>query len=194
MSIDYQRICGLYDTIIHEIFKCIEEDSPSYWDGETNRMVYSKEYLYAYSYLQKAMWRLNDTVEMEPYYAEEDFKHYGLENLSDVRLRIEGYLEDTDKRFHDNCYEYNQYDTIINEYKTVIKKSDNHRVLFGKYRELHHRMVQLKLIDSEIKMLQSSADLLKRKMIKCKFIDDDNSMFDVVDNIISLASELQVEF
>ena len=75
----------------------------------------------------------------------------------------------------------------------MIKKSDNHRVLFGKYRELHHRMVQLKLIDSEIKMLQSSADLLKRKMIKCKFIDDD-SMFDVVDNIISLASELQVEF
>lgn len=55
-------------------------------------------------------------------------------------------------------------------------------------------MVQLKLIDSEIKMLQSSADLLKRKMIKCKFIDDDDSMFDVVDNIISLASELQVEF
>ena len=53
MSIDYQRICGLYDTIIHEIFKCIEEDSPSYWDGETNRMVYSKEYLHAYSYLQR---------------------------------------------------------------------------------------------------------------------------------------------
>lgn len=194
MSIDYQRICGLYDTIIHEIFKCIEEDSPSYWDGETNRMVYSKEYLHAYSYLQKAMWRLNDTVEMEPYYAEDDFKHYGLENLSDVRLRIEGYLDDTTKRFPDTCYEYNQYDLIINEYKTVIKKSDNHGVLFGKYRELHHRMVQLKLIDSEIKMLQSSADLLKRKMIKCKFIDDDDSMLDVVDNIISLASELQVEF
>ena len=194
MSIDYQRICGLYDTIIHEIFKCIEEDSPSYWDGETNRMVYSKEYLHAYSYLQKAMWRLNDTVEMEPYYAEDDFKHYGLENLSDVRYRIEGYLEDTTKRFPDNCYEYNQYDPIINEYKTVIKKSDNHGVLFGKYRELHRRMVQLKLIDSEIKMLQSSADLLKRKMIKCKFIDDDNSMFDVVDNIISLASDLKVEF
>ena len=194
MSIDYQGMCELYNTIIHEIFKCIEEDSPSYWDGETNRMVYSKEYLHAYSYLQRAMWRLNDTVEMEPYYAEDDFKHYGLENLSDVRYRIEGYLEDTTKRFQDNCYEYNQYDTIINEYKTVIKKSDNHRVLFGKYRELHHRMVQLKLIDSEIKMLQSSADLLKRKMIKCKFIDDDDSMFDVVDNIISLASELQVEF
>ena len=194
MSIDYQRICGLYDTIIHEIFKCIEEDSPSYWDGETNRMVYSKEYLHAYSYLQKAMWRLNDTVEMEPYYAEDDFKHYGLENLSDVRLRIEGYLEDTDKIFHDNCYEYKSYDDIITEYKTVIKKSDDHNILFGKYRELHRRMVQLKLIDSEIKMLQSSADLLKRKMIKCKFIDDDNSMFDVVDNIISLASELQVEF
>ena len=58
MSIDYQRIYGLYDTIIHEIFKCIGEDSPSYWDGETNRMVYTKEYLHAYSYLQKAMWRL----------------------------------------------------------------------------------------------------------------------------------------
>lgn len=194
MSIDYQGMCELYNTIIHDIFKCIEEDSPSYWDGETNRMVYSKEYLHAYSYLQKAMWRLNDTVEMEPYYAEDDFKHYGLENLSDVLYRIEGYLDDTDKRFPDNCYEYNDYDDIIIEYKTVIKKTDNHGVLFGKYRELHHRMVQLKLIDSEIKMLQSSADLLKRKMIKCKFIDDDNSMFDVVDNIISLASDLKVEF
>ena len=193
MSIDYQGMCELYNTIIHDIFKCIEDDSPSYWDGETNRMVYSKEYLHAYSYLQKAMWRLNDTVEMEPYYAEDDFKHYGLENLSDVLYRIEGYLDDTDKRFPDNCYEYNDYDDIIIEYKTVIKKSDNHGVLFGKYRELHHRMVQLKLIDSEIKMLQSSADLLKRKMIKCKFIDDDNSMFDVVDNIISLASDLKVE-
>ena len=123
MSIDYQGMCELYNTIIHDIFKCIEDDSPSYWDGENNRMVYSKEYLHAYSYLQKAMWRLNDTVEMEPYYAEDDFKHYGLENLSDVLYRIEGYLDDTDKRFPDNCYEYNDYDDIIIEYKTVIKKS-----------------------------------------------------------------------
>lgn len=194
MSQDYKGMCELYDTIIREIFECIEKDSPAYWDGETNRMVYSKEYLHAYSYLQRAMWRLGDTIEMEPYYAEEDFKHYGLENLSNVRHRIAGYLDDTDKKFPEKCYEYKSYDDIMAEYETVIKKSDDHNVLFGKYRELHHRMVQLKLIDSEIKMLQSSADLLKRKMIKCKFIDDDDSMLDVVDNIISLASELQVEF
>ena len=88
---------------------------------------YSEEYLKAYSYLQRADWRLDEVENMKQYYNEEDFKYFGLENLYNVRNRIEHYLKSTKIKFSDSIYEYNKYDEVYVDFKKerlTIKASE----------------------------------------------------------------------
>ena len=115
MKIDYNELCNFYTSIYNMIFTEIDTFYPNTYDGMVVK--YSEEYLKAYSYLQRAGWRLNEVENMKQYYDEEDFKYFGLENLYDVRNRIEHYLKSTKVKFSDSIYEYNKYDEVYVDFK-----------------------------------------------------------------------------
>ena len=115
MKIDYNELCNFYTSIYNMIFAEIDTFYPNTYDGMVVK--YSEEYLKAYSYLQRAGWRLNELKNMKQYYDEEDFKYFGLENLYDVRNRIEHYLKSTKVKFSDSIYEYNKYDEVYKDFK-----------------------------------------------------------------------------
>lgn len=144
-NINYEEIGGYYGKIIDEIFNCLWEDTPPSYDKENcNWTGYSEEYLNAYGYLQKAEWRLNDINEMKKYWDNEDYVHFGLENLHEVRFRIGEYLEHTSFKFQDWVYDYKKYDKIvIDKYSTL--KSERHHGIFKKYADL---MCKESVIDS----------------------------------------------
>lgn len=125
MNIDYNKLCDFYTSIYNMIFTEIYTFYPNTYDGMVVK--YSEEYLKAYSYLQRADWRLNEVENMKQYYNEEDFKYFGLENLYNVRNRIEHYLKSTKIKFSDSIYEYNKYDEVYVDFKKerlTIKASE----------------------------------------------------------------------
>lgn len=115
MKIDYDEICDFYISIYNMIFTEIDTFYPNTYEGMVVK--YSEEYIKAYSYLQRAGWRLEEVKDMKQYYNEEDFKYFGLENLYNARNRIEHYLKNVEIEFTDSVYKYNQYDDIYADFK-----------------------------------------------------------------------------
>ena len=115
MKIDYGELCDFYISIYDMIFTEIDTFYPNTYEGMVVK--YSEEYLKAYSYLQRAGWRLEEVMNMKQYYDEEDFKYFGLENLYNVRNRIEHYLKNVEIEFTDSIYKYNQYDDVYADFK-----------------------------------------------------------------------------
>lgn len=152
MKIDYNEICTVYGNIIRNIFRCLNEDTPPIYDKENHNFKYSDEYLNAYGYLQKAEWRLADTEEMKNHWVEEDFVHYGLENLLNVRNRISHYLHDTDFKFPDCVYDYKKYDDVLKIFCSELRNTKGNEEKFTYYMNLHYhegRIVHIKWLIEE---------------------------------------------
>ena len=160
MKIDYDEICDFYISICNMIFTEIDVFYPNTYEDMVVK--YSDEYLKAYSYLQRAGWRLEEIKEMKQYYDEEDFKYFGLENLYDVRNRIEHYLNDVEIEFTDSVYTYNQYDDIYADFKKerlTTKASEKFAYYETKLlqrNEYDYVLNSLTLLNSDIKNIINS--------------------------------------
>lgn len=111
IEINYKKISTYY----HEIISYILYTSKEY-DYD--------EYLNAYSYLERAIWRLNEIQEMSDFYNEKDFFYFGMENLSNARHRIQHYLEDTETELF-NDLKYKKYDGLVIDYYQPIRLNQN---------------------------------------------------------------------
>lgn len=160
MKIDYDEICDFYISICNMIFTEIDVFYPNTYEDMVVK--YSDEYLKAYSYLQRAGWRLEEVKDMKQYYDEEDFKYFGLENLYDVRNRIEHYLNDVEIEFTDSVYTYNQYDDIYSDFKKerlTTKASEKFAYYETKLlqrNEYDYVLNSLTLLNSDIKNIINS--------------------------------------
>lgn len=160
MKIDYDELCDFYISICNMIFTEIDTFYPNTYEDMVVK--YSDEYLKAYSYLQRAGWRLEEVKEMKQYYDEEDFKYFGLENLYDVRNRIEHYLNDVEIEFTDSVYTYNQYDDIYADFKKerlTTKASEKFAYYETKLlqrNEYDYVLNSLTLLNSDIKNIINS--------------------------------------
>lgn len=160
MKIDYDEICDFYISICNMIFTEIDVFYPNTYEDMTVK--YSDEYLKAYSYLQRAGWRLEQIKDMKQYYDEENFKYFGLENLYNVRNRIEHYLNDVEIEFSDSVYTYNQYDDIYSDFKKerlTTKASEKFAYYETKLlqrNEYDYVLNSLTLLNSDIKNIINS--------------------------------------
>ena len=153
MDIDYKEIATFYSGIISTIFSTCEKVNPSYWDKNNECMKYGDEYLDAYSYLQKAEWRLSNVYTLKDYYTNTDFKYYGLEQLQEVRHRIEHYFNDPDfdlPDYPESVYEYKKYDHII-DYYNRIRGDESARENWNHYDKLVGLVIRKKSYLSDLR-------------------------------------------
>lgn len=137
MSMPYDEMCEYYRNIMSKIYDEIEKEQPTeYLDNFKAK--YGEEYQEAYSWLQKAGWRLSEVMSMNKHYTEPEFKHFALENLSNIQHRIDSYLNETDFKFSEEVYDYHKYDDIVAERMELINDSDHHKY-WKYYYELHSR-------------------------------------------------------
>ena len=187
MKINYKELCDFYQDIIWKIFNCLNKDSPAVYDKENHNLKYSEEYLHAYGYLQRAEWRLSDTEEMKKYWNEDDFVHFGLENLSNVRSRIEHYLKDTSFKFPECVYEYDKYDDIVKKYYSPLRYDDYHDERFTYYMNLHYHEGQIKHINFLIKTFERDIQKLSKFMSNQNILDSLN--YNDLEGVIDLLEE-----
>ena len=93
----------------------------------------------------RAISRANDVLAMHKYWNEPDFEHYGLEQLSSTRHRIEGFLDDCLLNYPDCCYTFDKYDDIIIDYYKPIRLEggQEHHEKWEKYYKLNHKRVMI---------------------------------------------------
>lgn len=167
MKVNYYELVNFYTVIYNTIFNEIDLLYPNKYEGLIVK--YSDEYLKAYGYLQRAGWRLEEVRDMEKYYSEDDFKYFGLENLYDVRNRIEHYLKDTETEFSDLVYQYGKFDEIFSEYKN--ERLTNEASEKFTYYEI--KLVQQKDYDfilNTLTMLSDDVKKLKNEIKESKYV------------------------
>lgn len=167
MKVNYYELVNFYTVIYNTIFNEIDLLYPNKYEGLIVK--YSDEYLKAYGYLQRAGWRLEEVRDMEKYYSEDDFKYFGLENLYDVRNRIEHYLKDTETEFSDLVYQYNKFDEVFSEYKN--ERLTNEASEKFTYYEI--KLVQQKDYDfilNTLTMLSDDVKKLKNEIKESKYV------------------------
>lgn len=167
MKVNYYELVNFYTVIYNTIFNEIDLLYPNKYEGLIVK--YSDEYLKAYGYLQRAGWRLEEVRDMEKYYSEDDFKYFGLENLYDVRNRIEHYLKDTETEFSDLVYQYDKFDEVFSEYKN--ERLTNEASEKFTYYEI--KLVQQKDYDfilNTLTMLSDDVKKLKNEIKESKYV------------------------
>ena len=169
MKVNYKELCVFYTGIYNTIFTEIDVLCPNSYEGLI--VTYSDEYLKAYSYLQRAGWRLEEVENMERYYDNDDFRYFGLENLYDVRNRIEHYLNNTKVEFSDNVYEYNKYDEIFNVYKTERLTSEaSEKFTFYETKLLQQN--EYDFVFNSLSVISSDVKRLINDIKESKYIDN----------------------
>lgn len=192
MKIEYKELCDFYGKIIKKIFNCLNNDSPAVYDEENHNFKYSDEYLNAYGYLQRAEWRLWDTEEMESYWNNDDFVHFGLENLCNVRNRIEHYLDDTTFKFPDCVYTYKKYDKIVKDYYLPLTMESCHDECFTYYMNLHYHEGQIVHIRYLIDNFNDNIHELLKFMNKKELLD--KLKYKELNEVIELLEDSEYEF
>ena len=168
MKVNYYELVNFYTVIYNTIFNEIDLLYPNKYEGLIVK--YSDEYLKAYGYLQRAGWRLEEVRDMEKYYSEDDFKYFGLENLYDVRNRIEHYLKDTKTEFSDLVYQYDKFDEVFSEYKNerltneASEKFTYYEIKLVQQRDYDFILNTLTMLSDDIKHLKN--DIKETKYIK----------------------------
>ena len=159
MSLPYDEMCKYYSNIMSKIFEEIEKEQPTeYLDNFKAK--YGEEYLEAYGWLQKAEWRLGEVMSMNKHYDEPEFKHFALENLSNIQHRIDSYLKETDFNFSDEVYDYHQYDDIVAERMEMIHDPDHHKY-WNYYYTLHGREQKIDYFQIERKWVITNLEDLE---------------------------------
>ena len=168
MDFDYEKLCDFYGGIYATIFKEIDVFYPNTYEGLTVR--YSEEYLKAYGYLQRAGWRLEEVRDMKKYYKDDDFRFFGLENLYNVRNRIEHYLKNTNVEFSDSVYEYDKYDECFEKFKTerlsleASEKFAFYEIKLSQQSEYDYIFNTLTMLSDDVK--RTISDIKESKHIK----------------------------
>jgi hypothetical protein len=163
MEIPYQDMVNYYIGIINNIYKEIKAVTPIEWGDGLCDVKYPEEYKNAYGWLQRAEWRLSDTKVMCNYYDEEEFKYYGIHNLSNVRHRIDGYLNETEFEFSEKVTDYRKYDEYVELNKELIHDDEFHK-WFDYYSKLEKLEQDMFYLDSQIKWVKSDIGEFKRNL------------------------------
>ena len=190
--IPWEDMVKYYGKITTEIYNEIEEAYPPEQVGLCKTR-HSEEYLDAYGWLQKADWRLEETVAMRNHYTEPEFKYYGLENLSDVHHRIEGYLESTEFLFSEAVTDYHKYDDIISERKNMINNPDFHKY-WNYYSKLLSFEQNHKNIELERAWLKEEVDTLKKQIKLSEFILNREELTKGLEEINNQISDLKIKY
>ena len=152
-----------YTGIINNIYKEIKAVTPIEWGEELCNVKYPDEYMNAYGWLQRAGWRLADTKVMRNYYDEEEFKYYGIHNLSNVHHRIDEYLKETEFEFSENVTDYRKYEDYVELNKELIHDDEFHK-WFDYYSKLETLEQDMSYLDSEISWVKSDIEEFKSKL------------------------------
>lgn len=200
MEIPYQDMVNYYIGIINNIYKEIKAVTPIEWGDGLCDVKYPDEYQNAYGWLQRAEWRLSDTKVMCNYYDEEEFKYFGIHNLSNVRHRIDGYLDETEFEFSEKVTDYRKYDEYIELNKELIYDDEFHK-WFNYYSKLEHLEQDISYLDSQIKWLKSDIEDFKWELnpenmssIFNEYLLNGEELLSVVDELEETINKFQPEY
>lgn len=191
-NIPFGEMCAYYHEIITNIYNEIREKYPNKYK-DLCRIEYSDEYLQAYGWLQRAGWRLSETTSMSEHYNEPLFKYYGLENLSNVKHRIEGYLESTDFKFTDKVTEYHKYDEILKERFELIKDPNFHKY-YKYYSKLHSQEQNIEHIELDKHWLISQLESFKNTIKESEHIINKDALEETLSSMHKTINELNIHY
>ena len=163
-KIDYETMAKHYLSICSKISNTAYEAQKNDKTKEDAK----KDYDDMYWSFDRAKSRANDVLEMKKWWNEPDFEHYGLEQLSSARYRIEHFLDDCRLAYPDCCYTYDKYDNIIIDYYEPIRLSrdPDHETAWNKYYKLNHKRIMINLgLKHDIKDAYSYVDEDERWII-----------------------------
>lgn len=192
MEINYEEISRFYRNIIHYIFNEIENIAPTRWDEQSNQPIYSDEYKLAYSYLDKAIWRLNDVLKMSDYYDEENFEYFGLEHLSDTRYRIADYLNENSNNLFINdeiVQNYTHYDIIIDYYQSIGFNNN----YFNYYQKILYRDSNISHIQFEIDELKQNVGMLQNSVDRSDYLVNKSTIQSIIKELNQLLNKIEIE-
>lgn len=192
MKINYEEISRFYRNIIHYIFNEIENIAPIRWDEQSNQPIYSDEYKLAYSYLDKAIWRLDDVLKMSDYYDEEDFEYFGLEHLSDARYRIADYLNEEPNSLFVNdeiVQNYTHYDIIIDYYQSIGFNNN----YFKYYQKILYRDSNISHIQFEIDELKQNVRMLQNSVDRSDYLVNKSTIQSIIKELNQLLNKIEIE-
>lgn len=193
MEINYEEISRFYRNIIHYIFNEIENIAPIRWDEQSNQPVYSDEYKLAYSYLHKAIWRLDNVLKMSDYYDEENFEYFGLEHLLDARYRISDYLNDESNSLFVNdeiVQNYTHYDDVIIDYYQSIGLNNNY---FNYYQKKLYRDSNISHIQFEIDELKQNVRMLQNSVDRSDYLVNKSTIQSIIKELNQLLNKIEIE-
>lgn len=194
VKIPYKDMVEYYNNILRNIYREIQEDTPiAYGDGFCE-VIYPKEYHEAYGWLQKADWRLSDTVELSEYYNEDTFKYFGIHNLSNVQHRIVSYLEETQFPYTSNVTDCHKYDEYTDLNKELVKDYDTFQRWFDYYKRLQYRKSSQKSFDVKIQELKQDIEILKESLdntFLTKYITNTTELLDTVTEMEKLLDKFE---
>lgn len=192
MEINYEEISRFYRNIIHYIFNEIENIAPTRWDEQSNQPIYSDEYKLAYSYLDKAIWRLDDVLKMSDYYDEENFEYFGLEHLSDTRYRIADYLNENSNNLFINdeiVQNYTHYDIIIDYYQSIGFNNN----YFNYYQKILYRDSNISHIQFEIDELKQNVRMLQNSVDRSDYLVNKSTIQSIIKELNQLLNKIEIE-
>lgn len=197
-DIDYKKMAEFYGNIINHIFGKIDEIFPSNWDEQEGRFIHSEQYMLAYSYFQKAFWRLGDVNSMKDYYNDEHFEDFGLEHLSDARHRIENYLQSDELTisFDDDevVQNYTYYDDVIIDYYQPIRiNRDVHHDYFMYYQEILYRDSNINNIEFEIEHIKHSIETLKDYVEDSNYLLNKSAIQPIIKELCNQIDKIKIE-
>lgn len=125
-EINYKEICNFYWNIYHKINKIV---SDTRWGEDVTHPIpdevidkYEKETLNIDGWLERGAWRLGDLEDLLEYSDDKYFFYYAMNNLSNMRHRLEKYFEDTSWEYPTSLLEeYKKYDDIVMDYYQPIR-------------------------------------------------------------------------
>lgn len=192
MEINYEEISRFYRNIIHYIFNEIENIAPTRWDEQSNQPVYSDEYKLAYSYLHKAIWRLDNVLKMSDYYDEENFEYFGLEHLLDARYRIADYLNEESNSLFVNdeiVQNYTHYDDVIIDYC----QSGLNNNYFNYYQKILYRDSNISHIQFEIDELKQNVRMLQNSVDRSDYLVNKSTIQSIIKELNQLLNKIEIE-
>lgn len=170
MKFSYNEMINYFGNLYNEIFREIEIFSPNTFDGTVIK--YSDEYMKAYSWLERAGFRLEEVQLMEDYYTEDDFKFFGLEHLMNVRNRIHNYLKNTNMEFSEKIYDYKKYDEIFNLFVKERTEDKNSSVKYNYYDIKLSQQADYDRVLNSLTLSISDIKILKDDIRESKYLNN----------------------
>ena len=101
------------------------------------------------------------SIKREENEKDEDYKYFATEHLSDVRHRIESYLEKTTMKFTSPVYDYKKYDRILEERKE-LRKNSKYTAGLKKWQKTCYIDAEVKHIELYINNIKDYTQALKQ--------------------------------